>query len=131
MFQLYAQKNSLTCCRRDPLTSGSVNVNQVQFNFSPDWTGLTKTAVFEAGSVSKTVFLSGNGVCDILPEVLVTPGIRLRAGVYGKDGQEIVLPTVWADLGKILPGVPVPEGDPPPTLEELAQEIKTKGNRLA
>ena len=130
MFQLYAQKNSLTCCRREPLTSGSVNVNQAQFEFSEDWSGLTKTVVFEAGSVSKPMILDGDGTCDIPWEVLITPGLRLQAGVYGKKDDELVLPTVWADLGKILPGVPTPEGDVPPTPELWQQELAKKGDRL-
>ena len=45
MFTLHADKNRLTVRQRETLTSGSINVNTMQFVFSEDWEGLTKTAV--------------------------------------------------------------------------------------
>ena len=61
MFQLYAQKNKLICQTRELVTSGSVNVYQVEFTFSADWEGMTKTAVFRAGDVSRSVPLEASG----------------------------------------------------------------------
>ena len=44
MILLSASKNFLSCTSRELLTSGSVNVNEVQFQFSSDWDGLNRTA---------------------------------------------------------------------------------------
>ena len=113
MFRLFAEKNKLALLEREPVTSGSVNVYGAQFEFSEDWTGLDRTAVFEAAGVSREVRLYPGGACVVPWEVLRVPGVRLRAGVYGKQGGEVVLPTVWADLGVILEGVPAGESPPP------------------
>lgn len=131
MFELYAKKNVLTVRQREPVTSGSVNVCQVQFEFSEDWEGLTKTAVFEAGGESRSVLLDGSGLCAIPWEVLAVPKRELRAGVYGARGGDMVLPTVWANLGVILEGA-APAGELyPPTPELWEQALAGKGDGLA
>lgn len=113
------------------MTSGSVNVCQVQFEFSEDWEGLTKTAVFEAGGESRSVLLDGSGLCTIPWEVLAAPKRELRAGVYGTRGGDMVLPTVWANLGVILEGA-APAGELyPPTPELWEQALAGKGDGLA
>ena len=119
MFILCADKNELAVRQREPVTSGSVNVYGVSFEFSEDWAGLNKTAVFQAGCVSREVLLGSSGACVVPWEVLRVPGYQLKAGVYGNQGGEVVLPTVWADLGVILEGVSrftaePPEPVPPP-----------------
>ena len=118
MFELYAKKNVLTVRQREPVTSGSVNVCQARFEFSEDWEGLTKTAVFEAGGASRSVLLDGSGLCTIPWEVLAAPKRELRAGVYGARGGDMVLPTAWANLGVILEGA-APAGELYPPTPEL------------
>ena len=130
MFQLYANKNQLAVRRRETLTSGSVNVYQVRFEFSPDWEGLERTAVFRAGTESRSVPLDDSGVCEIPWEVLASQGRRLSAGVYGTQGESLVLPTVWADLGAILEGAAPGEASRPPTPELWRQELDKKGDAL-
>lgn len=129
MFQLFAEKNKLAVLEREPVTSGSVNAYAVQFEFSEDWEGLDKTAVFQAGCVSREALLDPSGACVVPWEVLRVPGYQLKAGVYGKQGGEVVLPTVWADLGVILEGVPA-GGSPPPSPELWEQELARKGDRM-
>ena len=131
MFELYAKKNVLTVRQREPVTSGSVNVCQARFEFSEDWEGLTKTAVFEAGGASRSVLLDGSGLCTIPWEVLAAPKRELRAGVYGARGGDMVLPTAWANLGVILEGA-APAGELyPPTPELWEQALAGKGDGLA
>ena len=131
IFILYADKTRLALRQREPVTSGSVNVYQVQFEFSEDWEGLTKTAVFEAGGESRSVLLDGSGLCAIPWEVLAAPKRELRAGVYGARGGDMVLPTVWANLGVILEGA-APAGELyPPTPELWQQALAGKGDGLA
>lgn len=129
MFRLYADKNKLTLLEREPVTSGSVNVYAVQFEFSEDWTGLDRAAVFQAGGVVRQVLPDSGGACVLPWEVLRVPGLRLKAGVYGTQGGEVVLPTVWADLGVVLEGVPAGSA-PPPTPDLWQQELARKGDRL-
>ena len=97
MFILYASKNQLAVRKKEPVTSGSVEAYTVRLDFSPDWEGLTRTVVFQAGQESRTVLLDEANTCTMPWEVLVKPGILLQTGVWGARGAEEVLPTMWAD----------------------------------
>lgn len=120
MFVLYADKTQLIVRQREPITSGSSNALQARFEFSPEWEGLEKTAVFQAGCAEKSVVLTG-GACAIPPEVLRAPGYFLMAGVCGKMGEDLVVPTVWANLGAIREGViPAPPAKVPVDHRELS-----------
>lgn len=130
MFILYADKNRLAVRKREPVTSGSVNVYTARFEFSPDWQGLTREAVFKAGAVSRTVLLNESGECVVPWEVLTSPGHPLLASVFGTR-DETALPTTWADLGVILESVSgnSPETQPP-TPDLWEQELDRKGDSL-
>lgn len=94
------------------LTAGMSKAVTVQFVFSPEWDGLTKTAVFSNGKTTVDV-LAANWDGDTIPvphEVLAVPGRHARVGVYGADESGVVLPTVWVSLGKVQPGAD-PSGD--------------------
>ena len=94
------------------LTAGMAKAVTVQFVFSPEWSGLTKTAVFSNGKTTVDV-LAANWDGDTVPvpnEVLAVPGRHARVGVYGADESGVVLPTVWVSLGKVQPGAD-PSGD--------------------
>lgn len=131
MFNLYANKNQLTIRRREPVTSGSVNAYWVRFEFSADWTGLTRTAIFRAGTESRAVLLEADGGCAIPWEVLQKPGVELFCGVYGTQGGHTVLPTIWASLGRIVEGAALGEDARPPTPELWEQQLAAKGDALA
>ena len=130
MFVLYADKNKLTVRQREPITSGSVNVCTVRFEFSGDWDGLTGTAVFRAGAEVRSVLLDGSGVCSIPWETLQTPWVRLTAGVCGTRDGNVVLPTVWADLGVIQAGAAPGGNAGPPTPELWEQALSHKQDKL-
>lgn len=121
MFILQANKTQLTVRQREPVTSGSVNVYTVRFEFSPDWDGLSRTAVFKAGAESRSMLLGPDNQCEIPWEVLTTGGKQLDAGVYGTKGGDVVLPTIWSSLGKILEGVTTGEEAKPPTPDVYQQ----------
>lgn len=94
------------------LTAGMSKAVTVQFVFSPEWDGLTKTAVFSNGKTTVDV-LAANWDGNTVPvphEVLAVPGRHARVGVYGADESGVVLPTVWVSLGKVQPGAD-PSGD--------------------
>ena len=132
MFRLQAEKNKLTLLEREAVTSGSVNVYTVRFDFSAEWDGLTKTAVFKAaGCEQVSVLLDDRSQCVIPWEALSSPGRQLAAGVCGTRGGDIVLPTVWANLGTILEGAKPGPGSCPPTPDLWEQELDRKGDTLA
>ena len=119
MFVLYAKKNGLSVMEREPVTSGAMNTNAVRFEFSPDWDGLSRTAVFQSGSREVSVLLDRSGTCVVPWEVLTQPGRYLIAGVY-------------ANLGLILEGAitgDAPEPVPPP--ESWQEALDAKGDSLA
>lgn len=130
MFILYADSNRLTVSQRQPVTSGSVNACPVRFKFSPDWDGLTRTAVFRAGADSRSVLLDESGQCEIPWEVLASHGRELAAGVCGTRGGTLVLPTVWVSLGAILEGAAGGEAASPPTPDIWQQRLDAKGGSL-
>lgn len=107
-----------------------MNVYTAQFEFSPDWDGLTRMAVFKAGNEIRSVLLDESGQCAIPWEVLSSHGQQLTAGIYGTQGGDIVLPTVWAGLGTILEGVTTGENVQPPTPDLWEQELARKGDAL-
>lgn len=133
MFILYARKNSLAVRKREPVTSGSVNVYSVKFEFSADWDDLVKTAVFRAGTVSRSVLLTGTET-TVPWEVLEKPGVMLQCGVCGTRNGDTVLPTVWVDLETILPGAVSGESAQPPTpelWEQMADALKHKADGMS
>lgn len=89
------------------ITSGAVGI-PVEFIFDSSWDGLDRLTVFRAGEVSITVKDP-----KVVPwEVLETPDVCLKVGVYGVNADgTIVIPTVWASVRMITEGVD-PEGDP-------------------
>ena len=62
-------------------------------------------------------------------ELLKRPGCRLWCGVYGTDEDgALQLPTVWVDLGEILPGAD-PSGDESadptaPVWQQLTEDVE-------
>lgn len=124
MIILTASKSCLTASRRELLVEGAVNVNIVQFVFSSDWDGLTKTAVFQAGSDKYSVLLDESNEAPIPWEVLQNPRRTLYAGVYGTNGESLVLPTIWANCGVIKPGVTQGENTQPPTPDVYSQILQ-------
>ncbi len=130
MFILTANKTQLTVCQREPLTSGSVNVYIAQFKFSPDWDGLTRTAMFQTDGEPVSVLLNDSGQCSIPWEVLTSHGRKLTAGVFGTRNGDVVLPTIWASLGTIQEGAAPGEDARPPTPDLWEQALSGKGDKL-
>jgi len=95
------------------LTAGMSRAVSVQFCFSDDWAGLGKTAVFTDGerTIDVPELAWVDGTCPVPQEVLASAGRIVRVGVYGLDtAKSVVLPTVWAELGRVREGAD-PSGD--------------------
>lgn len=105
MIELRAEKSRLWLVKTEPVVSGQVDTIDVKIDFSRDWAGLKKTIVFRSGREARDVLLVDNATqCKVPWEVVSRPGGTLRIGVYGIRGSETVLPTVWCDVGRIVPG---------------------------
>ena len=110
------------------VTVGAVGI-PVYFNFSEDWEGLSKIAVFKAGDTSVTQDLDAvemavfQNKTTVPHEVLTTAYERLWVGIYGMNPQgTVVTPTIWADIGAIQPGTELVDVDPSePTPSWVAQ----------
>ena len=64
MFIFYANKNLLTVHQKEPITSGSANTYRVQFEFSPDWDGLSRTAFLDRRPKQRAARRRGRRIPD-------------------------------------------------------------------
>lgn len=128
MFSLFAKKNVLAVNQREVVTSGSVNVYEVQFQFDSEWDGLEKTAVFRAGDCTVSTLLDETETCIIPWEVFQDAKRTLYAGVYGTKNGNTVLPTIWAPLGEIRQGCEPGESTQPSTPSVYEQILAEIGN---
>lgn len=115
--------------QQETITSGSQRAFSVFFNFErEEWSGLTKRAVFKAGSFTREVLLDVTHICEIPWEVLKKPNVKLEIGVYGTDETGVVLPTVWVSAGNIKQGTEQSEEAQNPTPDIWEQVTNTIGN---
>lgn len=113
MTEVTINRTCVVVDRCEQFTSGRVGA-RIKFLFSSEWAGLTKTAVFTNGETTIDVL---NVVDEIIipHEVLAVSGKKLKVGVYGftvgdNGNIEVAIPTVYADLGKVVKGTD-PGGD--------------------
>ena len=101
------------------------------FGFSAEWDGLTKIAVFVGSGTTVDMVVLDTDV-TIPYEVLTTAGGDLVIGVYGTDGNgKIIIPTVWANAGRIRNGtLPKCETEPEPTPTVIDQVLTAAANAV-
>lgn len=124
MFRVTVTKNDMVIKGDDLLTSGSVKTNYVSFTFDKVWDGVLKTAVFRTKKLQIPVIIDDEKLMVSIPwEVLAFPKETVELGIYGTRSdneetsnrdEEIIIPTIWGTLGKIVEGVALE--DPPATL---------------
>lgn len=131
-FSIHAEKTQLTVHQREPITSGSVNVYTVRFDFSDDWDGMEKTATFRFHDQSVSTVLDASGKCTIPWEIIdhYERQQQLYVGVCGTKNGEVVLPTIWASLGTLLEGTTYGRNARPPTPDLLEQRLEQKQDKL-
>ena len=96
----------MTVLQKSIITSGSVNVFEVRFQFDNDWDDLERIAVFRVGKKSVSVTLDDTNTCKIPWECVCENDIgkEVLVGVYGMIDTTVVLPTIWAGLGNLKEG---------------------------
>lgn len=138
MFLANVTKNSIKVSGKELLTSGSSNSNHIYFNFSEDWDNLVRIVVFRTSLEKIAVSMVENQKVVPIPwECLSTVGETIFVGVYGMNGaNEIILPTIWTEVGRVVDAVTVFNSESPsPTenvlatlvdaVEALGQDINT------
>lgn len=141
MFALQVNKNQIRVVKTEPMTSGSQNVYTVYFSFSEEWANLERVAVFATdvgpdGPIEQTVYnqiLDDDNRCFIPWEVNTLHNKHVFVGVFGTMDGNVVLPTVWVDLGNVILGVTTGlEIEPPtPTLwEQILGELNSIKGQL-
>ena len=127
MIKVIYNKTCGRCVQSEPLTSGMVG-QTIEFEYSADFDGLTPTAVFTNSKTTVDVLNPGNQ-CVIPHEVLDTVGTLVKVGIYAVRGNELIIPTVYANIGTVLKGAD-PSGDVSidPTLPVWAQIQGIIGN---
>lgn len=94
---------SAACIQPCLLTCGMVGLKAV-FRFSPQWETLNKCVVFTDGVEQMETVLEGN-TCIVPAQVLTTAGRTLSVAIHGSDTSgEIVIPTIYAQVGQICAG---------------------------
>lgn len=96
---------------------------ECSFAFDSAWDGLAKTVVV-SGVVQRDVMLVGDSV--VVPgECLAKENYPLKIGVYGANSAgDIVIPTVWASFGKIVPSAKPSGIDPDEVTPDLVSQIE-------
>lgn len=118
MFLANVKHNSIKLSGRELLTLGSSKANYIFFNFSEEWDGLTRTVVFRTSNEKIAVKLEDDQVIIPIPwECYKTINDSIFVGAYGTNStDEIVLPTIWGEIGKVVDAVTVLDSsDPSPT----------------
>lgn len=100
--------------------SGDINVDTVSFDFSSDWIGFTKTAVFfKTADDPYQQILSGDDDCYIPHEVVDVEG-KIHLGVFGvKDDKVITTEVITYEIGQGILKI----GTPSQPSDELWQQV--------
>lgn len=124
MFKFRVNKNQIRLDgQAEKMTSGSQNVYVCEFSFSEEWDDLEKVAVFALdvgpdGPLPNEVWnqlLPEDNRCMIPWELNVTHYRNVYVGVFGTMDGNVVLPTVWIDIGQVVLGVTTGLEIGPPT----------------
>lgn len=129
MFTISIGKAETNCPDKITLTSGMVKAVQVAFNFSDEWEGFIKTAIFSNGSTTTDVPLDKEDKCYIPHEVLAVPGEEVTVGVYGCKGEGddyVAIPTEKQSLGEVIEGVDPLGEEPKEPTPTVWDELKIK-----
>lgn len=103
MIRIYVRGRHAQLLETELLTGGSLGP-VVSFQLDTAWEGLAKVAVFRRGSQKWDVALEEEPLCGIPREALAKAGGDLLVGIYGSDGEELAIPTVWVSAGPVKPG---------------------------
>ena len=110
-----AIKQQLIYCSDDYIVTDSQNYITAEFEFSEEWTGVTKTAIFKGTNGTYSVLLTGNAC--VIPYEVLTSGFSVS--VYGVSGNmRITSDSVYINAVKSGYEDGETPSDPTPTVYE-------------
>lgn len=86
--EIYVTKDNVTIKNKEKIHTGEYKITKCEFEFTEDYEGLTKKAIFEAEDVIKEMPIISNE-CDIPEEVLQDGYLQCNLRVYGYDIEEV------------------------------------------
>lgn len=115
-----------------PVTAGSRGIVS-DFELSEDYAGLVVYAVFRSQTATRDVLLSEDFGTAVVPwEVLARPSLTFDVGVVGKNGDgDIVIPTIWATVGRVVPGAEASGIDPADPSADIGTQIVEQAREAA
>lgn len=133
MITISIGKADTTCVDKITLTSGMVKAVQVAFDFTDEWEGFDKVAVFSNGEISVDVSIDDTGRCYIPHEILATHGKEITCGIYGSKGvgkDYRAIPTAKCSLGKVVEGVNPAGEEPTEPTPNIWDELRIRVENL-
>lgn len=123
MIKVTVKGRRATAVSDEPITTGSVGI-PVRFSFDSAWDGLGKVAVFRnpLGEALPDMMIV-DGECTVPPEALLLPKEPLLIGIYGTDGENVVIPTIYALAGRVLAGAEPSEIESEGWTPSLAEQV--------
>lgn len=121
MFLANVKNNSVTLSGKELLTLGSSKANYIFLNFSEEWDNLARTIVFRTSTEKIAVKLEDDQEIVPIPwECYSTVGDSIEVGLYGTNSDnDIVLPTIWAEVGKVVDAATVLDSSNPSPTENI------------
>lgn len=115
-----------------PVTAGSRGII-TEFELSGDYAGLVVYAVFRSQTATRDVLLSDAFGQAVVPwEVLARPSLTFDVGVVGKNGDgDIVIPTIWATVGRVMPGAEASGIEPADPSADIGTQIVEQAREAA
>lgn len=131
MIKVYCDGARIRCFPHGNLNVGMVGA-PVEFDFSSEWDGLGKIAVFRCDG-ERDMIVSADGKTTVPHEILTTPGMDVEVGVYAvkADGTTWPAPTTYCNIGTVKEGAD-PSGDEsyPPTPDMGEQAVAAASTAL-
>lgn len=132
--KVYCNGTRAKCLREIELTEGMAGA-PIAFEFSPEWDGLTKVAVFTSDG-TKDRILDESGETTVPHEILTTPGMDVTVAVFARrdDGTTWPSPSLVCKIGCVMFGAD-PSGDesypPTPSVGEQAVALAGAAKEIA
>lgn len=127
MFVIQVDKSKLTIIESEILVSDAINVYPIRFNFSDDWSNLSKVAIFYNDHYDNpthySVLLGSSDTIFIPSEVLTDVGGTVYVGICGEGGATQHLPTLIISLGQVKQGICGPSTEVSNPTPSIYQQI--------
>lgn len=118
-------------CLRDIELTVNMSGAPIEFEFSKEWDGLTKTAVFTSDG-SRSRILDKDGKTTVPHEILTTVGMDVEVAVFSQreDGTTWPSPSLVCKIGQVKRGAKPDEDPSYPLTPDIAQQLQNQIDKL-